>query len=120
MDLMIPFTVAMAALIALKLRSFKLWDELVEGLHAQHRAGWDALGQPIGYFWRPEDPPVPTVPGVRARGRAMAALREAAPAWLPEGDPLHVKIVSWRLTSWLSLVGFVVVLAATLLLNTVA
>jgi hypothetical protein len=50
----------------------------------------------------------------------MAALREAAPAWLPEGDPLHVKIVAWRLTSWISLVGLALVLGATLLLNTLA
>ncbi len=100
MDPVIVFGLVMLALIAAKFRSFKLWDELVELLYTERRADWDAAGQPIGYFWRPEDPPVATLPGMAARRRLMAQVRGDDPPWIGEGDALHVKLVAWRLTWW--------------------
>lgn len=107
MDPVIPFGLVMLGLIAAKLRSFKLWDELMELLYTERRPDWDAAGQPIGYFWRPTDPPVGTVAGVKARRAVMAELRGTDPAWIAEGDPLHVKLVAWRITFWSGWVGVV-------------
>ncbi len=108
MDPVIPFGLVMLALLAAKLRSFKLWDELLELLYTERRPDWDAEGQPIGYFWRPEDPPVGTIEGMTARRKLMGRLRGEDPAWLVAGDPLHIKLVAWRLTWWGGWIGVAV------------
>ena len=58
------------------LKSFKLFDELMELVHRQHPEHWEELGRPIGYFWRPESPAVKTLPSMAARRRLTTGKKQ--------------------------------------------
>lgn len=109
MDPVLVFSLVMIALVAVKFRSFKLWDELTELIYMQHRAQWDALDQPLGYFWRPDEEGISTFGGMAARGKLTSAWLSETPDWMAEGGPERVKLTAWRLTFWMSWVGIALV-----------
>jgi len=109
MDPVLPFSVVMIALVAVKFRSFKLWDELMALVHGNHPDTWNKLGQPIGYFWRPEEPAVKTLPSMAARRKLTTAWLSEVPEWMPEDGPERVKLAAWRFTLWTSWLGIAAV-----------
>lgn len=109
MDPVLVFSLVMIALVALKFRSFKLWDELMDLVHRNYFAEWEGLGQPIGYFWRPEEPSVRTLPSMKARRKLTMAWLSEMPAWMAEDGPERVKLAAWRLTFWGSWIGIALV-----------
>ena len=109
MDSVPIFSLVMIALLAVKLRSFKLFDELMELVHGQHPERWEELGQPIGYFWRPEAPDVRTLSSMAARRKLTTAWLSEVPDWMPEGGPERVKLAAWRFTLWASWAGIAAV-----------
>ena len=120
MDYIPAFSLVMIALLAFKLRSFKLFDELMAMVHGQHPDRWEELGQPIGYFWRPETPDVRTLPSMAARRKLSKAWLSEVPDWMPEGGPERVKLAAWRFTfwgSWLGIAGVGLALVALQLLT---
>ncbi len=117
MDPVLPFSLVMIALMAVKFRSFKLFDELLEHIHSAHPDQWEALGRPLGYFWRPDLPDVSTLHGMAARRRLTHAWLSATPDWMPEGGTEQVKLAAWRFTFWASWVGIAVVGAALAVLG---
>ena len=109
MDPVIVFSLVMAALVAVKLRSFKLWDELTELVYTRHRGRWDDLGKPLGYFWRPDEKGVSTFGGMTARRKLSKAWLSETPEWMPDGSPEQVKLAAWRVTFWASWGGIALV-----------
>lgn len=94
---------------ALQLRALRLWDELVEALWTEDRARWEALGRPIGYFWRPEEPKMGVLEGIGARRRLSWSLAFTTPDWCPESGTIPLKLMSWRTSSAISAAGLTVV-----------
>jgi len=95
--------------LALQLRAMRLWDDLVEALWALDRPRWDALGRPIGFFWRPEEPKMGIFEGVAARRRLQWQLAFRTPDWCPAEGKIPLKIMGWRLSSLLSALGLTAV-----------
>lgn len=109
MDPVLPFSLVMVALVAVKFRSFKLWDELLELVYTHHRDRWEALGRPLGYFWRPDEKGVSTLGGMSARRRLTRQWLSEPPEWMPADGPERVKLAAWRLTLWASWGGIALV-----------
>ena len=84
MDPVVVFSLVMIGLVAVKFRSFKLWDELTELVYTHHRGEWEALGRPLGYFWRPDEKGVSTLGGMAARRKITTAWLSETPEWMPE------------------------------------
>jgi hypothetical protein len=109
MDPVVIFSLVMIALVAVKFRSFKLWDELMELLYTEHRDQWTQLGQPLGYFWRPDDKSVGTLQGMASRRKLTTTWLSETPDWMPENGPEQVKLAAWRVTLWASWGGIALV-----------
>ncbi|HCH61189.1 MAG TPA: hypothetical protein DFR83_00195 [Deltaproteobacteria bacterium] len=109
MDPVLIFSLVMIALVAVKFRSFKLWDELTELIYTQHRTQWDTLGQPLGYFWRPDEKGISTFGGMTARRKLTSAWLSETPEWMAEDGPERVKLTAWRVTFWTSWGGIALV-----------
>jgi|GEM_PF-2930094 len=109
MDPVLPFSLLMIGLVAVKFRSFKIWDELMERIYAHHRDQWEALGRPLGYFWRPDEKGVSTLGGMASRRKLTTTWLSETPEWMPEDGPERVKLASWRVTLWASWGGIVLV-----------
>ena len=109
MDPVVIFSLVMVALVAVKFRSFKLWDELTELVYTHHRDQWETLGRPLGYFWRPDEKGVSTFGGMAARRKITSAWLSETPEWMEAGGPVQVKLAAWRVTHWLSWGGIALV-----------
>lgn len=109
MDPVVVFSLVMIGLVAVKFRSIKLWDELLELVYTHHRDHWEAHGRPIGVFWRPDDKTVSTLDGMAARRSLHQAWLHEAPDWMADNSPEAVKLAAWRLTHWASWVGIALV-----------
>jgi hypothetical protein len=109
MDPVVVFSLVMIGLVAIKFRSFKLWDELSELVYTRHRDQWEALGRPLGYFWRPDEKGVSTLGGMAARRKLTSAWLAETPDWMPEDGPERVKLAAWRVTLWISWGGIALV-----------
>jgi hypothetical protein len=92
--------------IALQFRALKLWDEAMEALHGNDLERWEALGRPVGFFWRPESPKLGILEGIGPRRRLQWAITRELPDWVPEGSRVALKFASWRLANIVSLGAF--------------
>ena len=108
-DPVVVFSLVMIGLVAVKFRSFKLWDELMERIYTHHRARWEELGRPLGYFWRPDEKGISTLGGMASRRKLTGAWLAEVPDWMEEGGPEVVKLASWRITHWASWLGIALV-----------
>ena len=109
MDPVLLFSLVMIGLVAVKFRSFKIWDELMELIYLEHRDRWETLGRPLGYFWRPDEKGVSTLKGMSSRRTLTRSWLSEVPEWMPEGGPERVKLASWRVTFWSSWGGIALV-----------
>lgn len=109
MDPILLLSLPLVLLLAVKFRAFKAFDELMEKVHVHHRDRWDALGRPIGYFWRPADGSVETMQGMAARMPLTRGWLFTDPPWMPEDSPARLSLATWRVTTFLSWGGFLLV-----------
>ena len=98
------FILVMAILTLFLMLGRRQFDELLRHLHTHHKEQWLNAGQPIGYFWQPEES-VAWVKGTQARGRLFWSWMRATPEWMDDQLPWKLRIV--RLTTVFSSLGFV-------------
>ena len=105
MDPLLTIALMFLPVLAVQFRAFRLWDELVEAIWTDDRARWEALGRPIGFFWRPEEPKMGVLEGILPRHRLQMQVLGGLPDWAPEQGQIPLKMMGWRLTSILSVGG---------------
>lgn len=109
MDPLLTIAVMFLPVLAVQFRAFRLWDELVEALWADDRPRWEALGRPIGFFWRPEEPKMGVLEGIIARHRLQLQVLGGLPSWAPETGTIPLKMMGWRLTTVFSAAGVLLI-----------
>lgn len=109
MDPVLLLALCSVPALALQLRAMRLWDELVEALWTEDRPRWEAIGRPIGFFWRPEEPKMGALEGIGARRRLQWSLAFGQPDWFPTEGKVALKMMGWRMSSMLSAVGLTVI-----------
>lgn len=105
MDPLLIVALLFLPVIAVQFRAFVLWDELTEALWADDRPRWEALGRPIGFFWRPEEPKMGVFEGIAPRHRMQLQALAGRPDWAPESGTIPLKMMGWKVTSAISLAG---------------
>lgn len=99
---------SMAMLTLLLLRGRSQFDDVLKAMHQDHRDAWEAAGQPLGFFWVPEERG-DLLKGIRARKVIFREYMRIMPSWLEGNEPLMLKLFWARIYLSLSYIG----LAAT-------
>lgn len=99
------FILVMVVLTLILMLGRRQFDDLLRHFHEHHSELWQQAGQPIGYFWQPEDS-ASWMDGTQARGRLFWSWMRSTPEWMTDQVQWKLRIV--RLTTLISSLGFVV------------
>ena len=80
------------------------FDDLLRHFHTHHNEEWQGAGQPIGFFWQPEEG-ASWVEGTQARGRLFWGWMRTSPGWMAGALQWKMRLV--RLSMVLSSLGFI-------------
>ena len=108
MTSLLLFWVPLTLVLLVKFRALKAFDELMEKVYTHHPEAWARLGRPIGYFWRPDDAGLRWMDGVAARLPITRNWLRRTPTGFPEESPIWLSLATWRATTLLSWLGFLI------------
>jgi hypothetical protein len=113
----LPFLpiIALLPFIAVLVRAFMLFDELIRAEYEHHRSAWEADRRPSGFFWRA--PQRVFLVSQLARQRLAYSLLFRTPPWIAGSPALvallrrfRIAVLVWNIAALILLVIFLWVL----------